>query len=236
MPTDEPLGPLYSQTEPAGLVALWEHLSAKWPGVTLGGMYNPTSNLSGGGPSPHRVTQALDVMCDQAHAAAIIRYLVGELAESLNLQQCIAWHEIVTVERWDEGIRHYAPDDHAEDNPHCHIHVGLDASRHWVAPDHQEDTFMAALTEDEQRLLFQRVDYLWRTEEEKKAPGGPFEWSGHYRKQNDIHKIVSDLRDAFTGSAQRILDNFPKAGLIRGVAKLRQNVSDILAIAKETSA
>lgn len=230
MPTDEPLGPLYSQTRPQGLVNLWEYIHGLFPAVTLGGMYNPTSNLSSGQPGPHRVTQALDVMCDQPHAATILRLMV-RLADSLNLQQCIGWHEIISVERWDEGIRHYEPDDHAEENPHVHIHIGLDASRHWVAPTIEEDP-LSELSPAEQRKLFDNVDTLARTMEELKNPG-PFPWSGTFIKIGDIHKIASDLRDGFTGSAQRLIDNFPKAGLIRGVAKLRQNVSDILDIAKE---
>ncbi len=130
MPTVERLGPLYSQPSPAGLVRLQSHLLATFPTARAGGMYNPTSSLSGGGPSPHRVTQALDVMCDRATAARIIRYLVT-IAEALNLQQVIAWHEIVTVQRWSAGIRPYAPSDHSDGNGHAHIHVGLAASRYF---------------------------------------------------------------------------------------------------------
>lgn len=128
MPYVEPLGPLYSQTAPAGLVRLQDHLLARFPGTSSGGLYNPASTLSGGGPSPHRVTQAVDIMCDRITAGRIMNYMVS-IAEMVNLQQVIAWHEIVTVQRWAEGVRVYEPGDHSDGNGHAHIHVGLDASR-----------------------------------------------------------------------------------------------------------
>jgi hypothetical protein len=131
MPHAEPLGPLYSQTAPPGLTRLMMHLLARFPGTHSGGMYNPHSSLSSGRPSPHRVTQALDVMCDAGTAASIIRYMVS-IAETVNLQQVIAWHEIVTVQQWARGIRRYPADDHSFGNGHAHIHVGLLASRNWA--------------------------------------------------------------------------------------------------------
>lgn len=130
MPHAEALGPLYSQQSPAGLIRLQTHLLAKFPGSHAGGMYNPASSLSGGGPSPHRVTQAVDVMCPQDVGMRIIRYLI-DIAEPLNLQQVIAWHEIITVQRWSSGIRNYAAYDHSGGNGHAHIHVGLAASRYF---------------------------------------------------------------------------------------------------------
>ncbi len=155
MPTVESLGPLYSQTRPIGLVRLHEHLLLKFPDASLGGMYNPTSKLSGGGPSAHRVTQALDEMCDEDTAYAMQRYIVEELADALNLQQCLTWHKIWTVGRQSEGIRYYEPDDHSGGNGHVHIHVGYDASKYWrpQAGERIEEDFMASMSEEEVALL-----------------------------------------------------------------------------------
>ncbi len=130
MPTAERLGPLYSQPAPIGLQRLMAHLLRRFPGTTNGGMYNPSSSLSGGGPSPHRVTQALDLMCNAATAPHVIRYLQS-IANALNLQQAICWHEIITAQRWSSGIRFYAASDHSDGNGHSHTQVGLNASRNF---------------------------------------------------------------------------------------------------------
>src|SRR5689334_4425095 len=134
MPTVEPVlaAPRGSMPNPPGLIRLSQHLIGKFPGTHSGGWYNPASRLSGGGYSPHTVTTALDVMCDQYTAPRIIRYIVS-IADTINLQQCIAWHEIVTVQRWHEGIRPYAADDHSFGNGHAHIAIGLHAAQEFNA-------------------------------------------------------------------------------------------------------
>jgi hypothetical protein len=134
MPTIEPVlaAPRGSMPNPPGLIRLSQFLIAKFPGTHSGGWYNPASRLSGGGYSPHTVTTALDVMCPEDIAPQIIRYVVS-IADAINLQQCIAWHEIITVQRWSQGIRPYAADDHSFGNGHAHIAIGLHAAQEFNA-------------------------------------------------------------------------------------------------------
>lgn len=197
MPTVEPLGPLYSQTTPPGLVRLMGHLLAKFPGTRNGGMYNPASSLSGGGPSPHRVTQALDVMCDRDTAPQIIRYMVS-IAESVNLQQCIAWHEIITVQRWPEGIRYYPAGDHSDGNGHAHIHVGLNASRNW-SPEWVGGAPAPGLTPEQLRALIQAIRNIDNARKDQPAMPKQVTFSGH----SHVFAVQADGRlrhDYYNGS------------------------------------
>lgn len=156
MPFPEPYGPR-GYGIPAGLRRFHDHLLARFPGTRSGGMYNPGSVTDSGSPSRHTITQALDIMCDAGTGALIMRYVTSPpIAESVNLQQCISHHEIITVQRWNEGIRHYAPNDHAGGSGHAHIEMGWQAALHWESGNHSEGLFMAL--SDAQQL--EMLDYL----------------------------------------------------------------------------
>lgn len=95
-----------------------------------------------------------------------------------------------------------------------------------------EEGFMSALSEAEQRELLTIARNLDRFKNEITHPNDELPWGGALLKLANVHKIVSDLRDGFTGSAKDILDA-GATGAKRGYAKLRQNVFDILEIAQK---
>ena len=132
MPTPEFMGPR-GYGVPVGLQRLHDYLLARFPTTRSGGMYNPASKTSGGSPSAHTVTQALDLMCDAQAGRALMMWAVAN-AETINLQQAICWHQIITAVRWAEGVRDYTPNDHAYGNGHLHLHVGWQAALKWMPP------------------------------------------------------------------------------------------------------
>lgn len=243
MPTVERLGPLYSQTNPRGLVNLQTHLLRTFPTARAGGMYNPSSNLSSGAPSPHRVTQAVDVMCDRPTAARIIRYMVS-IADAVNLQQVIAWHEIITVQRWSQGIRNYPASDHSDGNGHAHIHVGLNASRNfdvsWIGGTHpqQPQPEEDDMTPDESRILHEIRNMLG----DGAQPGVLHDINGMLHRVFDVNPA-----DGVSALAVRVAGMEKMLGAIRdgvtGVAStrpgdtltmLKDGVAEIVAAARKT--
>jgi hypothetical protein len=176
MPTVEVLHrPLHGPIPP-GLQRLHDYLLERFPSTRSGGIYNPASVTNSGSPSAHQVPQALDIMCDQTAGAALIRWCVAQ-AEALNLQQAIAWHEIVTAARWDEGIRVYTPGDHADGNGHLHLHIGWEAALNWrpwydTNPDIDDDEVIDLTPEQDQMLrdlhayMSSQKEPAWRAQQQ----------------------------------------------------------------------
>jgi len=181
MPTVEALHQPLHGPVPPGLQRLHDYILERFPTTRSGGIFNPNSVTSSGAPSAHQVPQACDIMCGEVTGKALIRWVVGQ-ADALNLQQAICWHEVVTARRWAEGIRLYAPSDHADGNGHLHLHIGWNAAQNWRPwyDDEGDD-----MTPEQDQLLRDLHAYM----SSQKEPVGRV-----IQKIDDLHAFMSLIK------------------------------------------
>lgn len=224
----------------AALNAIRDEADEKWPkrshasDGTIGDATHQ-SETSDHNPDHNGIVHAIDLTNDPAHgfdAWVIAQQIAGRMASGLEhrveyLVSNNGEHDVIFHPSVSPNWRlNYAE---GGQNHRSHLHVSIkhtlaaetDTTPFFMAgptptrPEHPED-FMAALSEEEQRELYNNAKTLvaWKNEQDK---------AGTWQKVSDIHRKLSVIASAFTRDGSDPDD----ATLRANIKKLRDRVSAI---------